>query len=67
MGMSLITVPRPISLDRERPEGMLWFGFWNHTDGLWVWALQWQPAKIDTHWLPLKTELLPVRCFPPEQ
>jgi hypothetical protein len=65
MGLCVFRVEEPIPIEDHRQHGKVWYGWWDKDEKAWHWGLQESSYPEDTHYLPVSTELLPVRCFYP--
>ena len=67
MGVHVVTVPKSIALAERGPGDVhTWYGYWDHDEMAWTWAMQHGPLPEDTHWIPAHVQVLPARCCPPE-
>ena len=65
IGVCAFRVEEPIPIEDHRQHGKVWYGYWDKKEKVWHWGLQESPYPEDTHYLPINTELLPVRSLCP--
>ena len=67
IGVKFVQIEEPIPLTERKPDGLAWFASWDRCQFCWsAWNLRDCPWPDDTHWLPANTEVLPGRCYPPQ-
>jgi hypothetical protein len=65
MGICVFRIEQPIPIKDRLQKGKAWYGYWDQEEKVWNWGLQNSPYPDDTHYFPVSTDLLPVRCFCP--
>ena len=67
VGVKFVQIQEPIPLTERKPDGPAWFAAWDSRERCWgAWNIQDRAWSSDTHWLPANTEVLPGRCYPPQ-